>query len=404
MRARIILPVALLLLSPCSSWATDVLLDHVEFVRESGKPQSASAPFSACDPEGTFTLVVDNGQDGTHRVSSGTISVNGIPVVMQSDFSQQVAVITKPLMNIQESNQLEVLLASAPGSVIKVTVRAEMICLAVTIDSPVSGSTVSQNEITVFGHARHRTPEIGVKVSGVLAQMNGDAWVANNVPVSVGENTLTAVLTDEKGRTAQTSAIVTLPAVSTGSVRLLSTVESGIAPLRVAFSLENNTGRNLVSYKMDFEGDGVVDLEAGAFESVEHAYATEGIFNATLLATDAAGNQYVGTLAVNVHALPPLKTKWDAMKAALTVQDLTGAVKNFASVSADTYGAIFSSLGSILPQIAVEMQNIELVYLRGDRAKYRMRVEELSGGVPTEFTYYIYFVRDEDGFWRIRDF
>lgn len=343
--------------------------------------------------------------DITGSVSDPTaaVLVNGIVVALTgtsfaaNGISLQVGLNTIPI-------EARDPLGNRAAMILHVTYAPPAPTATVTIESPTFGAVVAQDEITVSGSVRVSTPEVGLKVNGVLAQVNGDSWVANRVPLSTGENTLTAIAVDENGEVTETSATVTRTASPAGGIRLFSNVESGIAPLKVSFYLENDAGQTLVSYKMDFDGDGVVDLEAAAFEGVGHTYAAEGIFSATMVASDATGNQYVAKLMVNVHSLPPLKAKWDAMKAALISNDLQQALKYFSPASAEEYGAIFSSLGINLPEIATGMQEIELVYVQGDRAKYRFRRVESSQGVPTEFTYYIYFVRDADGFWKIRDF
>ena len=396
MRARIVLSAVLLFLLPSSSWATDVIMDHVEFVREQGKPQTATTSFSACDPEGTFTLVVDNGQDGAHRVSSGTISVNGIPVVTQSDFNQQVSMITKPLMNIQESNQLEVLLASAPGSVIKVTITAQMICLALTIDSPAAGSTVSQDEVTVSGSVRHRTPEIGIKVNGVLAQVHGDRWIANKVPLAAGENVLTAVATDEKMRSVQSSIMVTAVEPTGPSLRLGANVEAGTAPLEVSFFLRENPG-GTVSYELDFEGDGVVDQVLPTFDAVAHTYASEGDYFPSVTAVDGTGTRTASRMGITVYPLPPVISKWNKILGKLATGDVAGAMEFHTPSARDKYQRVYDTLGTDVPGIVTSFGPLEFVSCRGNVAEFYVR-RTLDG---EEKAFYVYFVRDQDGFWKL---
>lgn len=65
---------------------------------------------------------------------------------------------------------------------------------------------------------------------------------------------------------------------------------------------------------------------------------------------------------------------------------------------------MFQLLANGLPNIATSMQEIQLIYLRGDIAKYRIRREQNIKGTPQTITYYIYFVRDENGIWKIESF
>ncbi|MFZ3064512.1 MAG: hypothetical protein WA277_04410, partial [Nitrospirota bacterium] len=55
-----------------------------------------------------------------------------------------------------------------------------------------------------------------------------------NVPLSEGQNTITAIATDAEGNTDKYS--ITVNAVTTGSyIRLSATPESGLSPMEAAF-------------------------------------------------------------------------------------------------------------------------------------------------------------------------
>jgi hypothetical protein len=58
-------------------------------------------------------------------------------------------------------------------------------------------------------------------------------------------------------------------------------------------------------------------------------------------------------------------------------------------------------LDQFFPQIVEDMQDIELIYIEGSVAKYRIRKNELYGGEMLTITYYLYFIIDEDGLWKI---
>ena len=65
---------------------------------------------------------------------------------------------------------------------------------------------------------------------------------------------------------------------------------------------------------------------------------------------------------------------------------------------------MFTLLQDQIAQIASDMEEIELVYLTGRQAQYRLRRTETADGQPVRVTYYIYFIQGTDGIWRIRDF
>ena len=99
-----------------------------------------------------------------------------------------------------------------------------------------------------------------------------------------------------------------------------------------------------------------------------------------------------------------LQAKWSAMKTALVNQDVSTALNYFTDEAQGLYNDMFGALYDQLPQIAQNMQSIELIYSDGNMAKYRMRQDEIYGGQSVEFTYNIYFVMDVDGIWKINSF
>ena len=91
-------------------------------------------------------------------------------------------------------------------------------------------------------------------------------------------------------------------------------------------------------------------------------------------------------------------------KTAMASGDVDGAVSYFTLRSREKYREGFSALSDKLPQIAAGMQNIELIYVHGDVAKYCIyRPEEVNGEI-IDISYFIYFRVDTDGLWRMVQF
>jgi predicted component of type VI protein secretion system len=96
--------------------------------------------------------------------------------------------------------------------------------------------------------------------------------------------------------------------------------------------------------------------------------------------------------------------KWEGMKEALAGQNVEEALTYFTQVSRELYNEMFTALRAQLPQIAQEMQNIQFIHSENNTSKYRIREPELYDGQTVSITYYIYFVLDKDGIWRIYKF
>src|SRR5439155_17461215 len=81
--------------------------------------------FQHCGTAPCQLVIVNGNANGSNRISSASISLNGVQVVGPSDFNQQVARIVKPV-TLTDNNQLTISLASKPGSFLTISVE----CLA----------------------------------------------------------------------------------------------------------------------------------------------------------------------------------------------------------------------------------------------------------------------------------
>ena len=379
------------------------------FGRANGGPDSFSGVFSACDPNGTFKVMVDNGDaDGKDMVSSATVSINGIQVVGQNDFNQNAAHIEKPVYGIKkDGNTVGVKLASAPGSKITVHIEGIMHCLEVHITSPANGDTISDYGTFVKGTIETQDgTEVGVNVNGVPAEVSGKAFAIAGVPLVEGENTIAVKATDEEGNTADDSIKVTLANPAANPVYFSAYPASGQAPLDVKFTVDDTIPKAKVLYQFDWEGDGVIDAQVSDIASVTsgiaHTYSTEGLYFPAVTIKDADGNIYFKSAMINIFKMPDLTKKWDGMKSALTGGDVQTAANSFSLSTRDAYQKQFQALkdAGVLTEVVAGMGDMQIVKNMGNAAEGDMRI--MQDG--KEYSFYVLFVKDEDGIWRIRSF
>lgn len=378
------------------------------FERTVGGPDSFTATFTACDPAGSFTIVVDNGDaDGKHRVSSASVHVNGMPVVTQSDFNQKVGRIERPLSGVMEQNTVEVRMQSAPGSKMNVSVMGVMRCLEVHIESPADGETLSEYGAIVTGTVEAQEgAEVGVTVNGVPAEVCGLRFAAVGVPLAEGGNTITAVAADDTGNTAEDTVKVALANPEASQVHLSAYPTAGQAPLEVGFDVSVTLLKAAVLYELDYEGDGTVEVSAqdldGLLSSNAHVFESEGLYFPTLQVSDADGNIFSSKIIVNVFPMPDLAKKWDGMRAALKAGSIETAVSYFALGTREGYTNMFRALADAgaLADAVSRMGEVRVVETMGNAAEGDMRVIEDG----KEYSFYVLFVKDDDGIWRIRSF
>src|SRR5262249_2075528 len=91
-------------------------------------------------------IIVNGNADGSNRVSSARIALNGVQILGPSDFNQHVATIVRPV-TLTDPTQLTIQLNSAPGSFITVSVecgtRAKIVVAPGILSSVWSNGIVS---------------------------------------------------------------------------------------------------------------------------------------------------------------------------------------------------------------------------------------------------------------------
>ena len=216
----------------------------------------------------------------------------------------------------------------------------------VTIESPANNAVTTDAAVTVAGTVNDivvgtvNAQQAQVTVNGVVAQVANRSFLAVNVPLALGVNTIQAVARDQSGNTATTSVQVRRDVPSRPFVRLISgnnqsaPVSSALpAPLVVALDdgvgnpvpntpvvfkvTDNNgtltgggtsaasvavttnaTGRAQVSFRLGSRagaGSNRVEAEATGFDGTAAFTATGTPTGASLIALDAGNNQ-IGAL------------------------------------------------------------------------------------------------------------
>ena len=275
--------------------------------------------------------------------------------------------------------------------------------ITLTITSPADNDTITRPDVMVHGTVTNAVGnETGVVVNGILAMVYGDQFVANHVPLQEGENTITATATDTQGNTAEASVTVTLQPEN-NYIKITADQQSGVSPLEVTLSIEGSF--DFTESSLSCTGPGNVEfLESSAYE-YRVLMPETSIYYFTAEVTDPENNVHTDTVAIEVIDQAQLdqllKGKWSGMKTALANQDIENALNYFAENTKNLYNEIYTVIYDNLPQIAQDMQDIELIYAEDNLAKYRIRKNELYNGEMLTITYYIYFEKDEKGLWKI---
>ncbi|MEO5957369.1 MAG: Ig-like domain-containing protein, partial [Nitrospiraceae bacterium] len=214
--AVVILCLAFVLVNQEVVQAQTVLFGPKTYTRTAGPPNQFTDTFTL--PAGAtapYTLHVVNGNaNGTNRIASATVQLNGLQILGPSDFGQNVAVIDRTV-TLQPNNTLEIRLTSAPGSFITVSVldtSAGSQPTALT-PNPLNLNAGATGTLTA-------TLAPAPTAAGTLAVSSANAAVAT-VPTSIP---FTA---------GQTSVPLTVTAVASGSTTVTVTLNGGSAASQV---------------------------------------------------------------------------------------------------------------------------------------------------------------------------
>lgn len=207
--------------------------------------------------------------------------------------------------------------ASGPGGSASDSVTLTVISpIILEITCPLSGGTISRPDVMVEGTIVNSAgSETGISINGVVAMIYGNQFVANHVLLQEGENTITAVATDENGNTANASIVVS--AETTGEyIKITPDTESGVSPLETILTVDGSF--EMASVTIYYAGPASVDsFEDLGDNEYRAAMSTKGIYYFTAEVTDDQNNTYTDTVAVQVLDLNELdamlKAKWNGI-------------------------------------------------------------------------------------------
>ncbi len=352
----------------------------------------------ASDPEniapgGTSTLTWSSTNATSAAIDNGvgTVPVNGTTVVSPSQTTTYAITVTGP-----EGVDMAfvTVFVNNPSPV------------TLTITSPSEGQSVTGTNITVTGTVNNPSGnETGVSVNGVNAIVSGGNFIASNITLEEGANTIMATATDTAANTAEISIVVNATTTA-DSVKIIVLNNMGTSPFETILRVEANfpiQGTPVITP----QGPGTVEFLESPGESEYAVRMTAlGVYTFTVEVRDEAKNVYTNSVTVQVidkTALDQLlRAKWEGMKAALMTGNISAALAYFSESSKENYGAMFTALSAQLPAIVSAMRDISFAYMDGDRfAVYRITREEIIRGQPHQITYHVYFILDGDGIWKI---
>ena len=274
--------------------------------------------------------------------------------------------------------------------------------ITLTITSPLNGDTINKPYVMVKGTVTNTTGnETGVTVNGMVATVYGTQFIANNIPLADGLNTITVTATDTAGNTATTS--ITVNAVTTGNyIQLTANPESGISPLEATLKIDGSF--SITNSTITYTGPAQPETLYSSVDEYRLKLTTEGVYYFTATVTGPDANTYQDTVAIivlNATQLDALlRGKWNAMTNRLSAKDITTALTYISPSTSAIYQQMYSAIIDQLPAMVATQTGFELVSIKDNVAIYNLVT--LENGEA--FSYKVFFIKNANGLWMIQDF
>lgn len=331
------------------------------------------------DPSANVVLVDDGGQ----AISTTSGASFGFSVVLKAGLNAFSLTVRDPAGNE----------TTAP-------LRLVYNPVSVKITSPTTGAIVSRRGVVVSGTLVG--PEnTGVTVNGAVAQVVGTQFYVN-LSLLPGPNTLSAAATTPSGIQVTDTVSVMVEAPAADPAQIVVEPQSGIAPLTVRISASSNNGNSITELSLDANGDGTSDvIKSNPVGPIEYVYNTPGVYLAKVTATDSAGTVSEQSVAVAAYDGQQIDTKLRAiysdMLTSLREQNIKEALSAISGGMREKYRELFMVLNPRLPIIVDQLGTMQSGSIGNEMAEYV--VLRNQDGQPRAFL--IYFIRSEDGVWRI---
>lgn len=196
---------------------------------------------------------------------------------------------------------------------------------------------------------------------------------------------------------------LTVTAGGPGAFSVKAEPAEGIAPLKVRFTVQNNTAFAITRIEADFDGNGTTDFATNDPNAkIEFTYTNPGLYQPRVTVTDAQGRTSARTVAIVVQDAVQrdqlFQAIWGGMTGALAAGDKAGALQYFTLSSQGRYGRVFDSLLPSLPAVVASLSSIKPAQLANTVGEYVVTRQAPDGTLKL---FLIYFILDADGVWRI---
>lgn len=269
----------------------------------------------------------------------------------------------------------------------------------ITILTPTLNAHLQTESVLVAG-SYSGPSNTAVTVNGVVAITDGHHFYVNDVPLRAGANVIRATAATLAGKTAISQTQVNSIGPDVMEVRISSS--TGISPLKVQFNIAYRGSAALQSVSADFNGDGVVDLTATDLnQALEFTYHGAGVYQPQFMLVDNTGTSIVRSYVIKVEDVNSLRvtfeTTYSYFTRSLVCGDVDLALSFMTTYSRNQYRPVLQELRPFFPITIGNWSPLQPSKITEEYAEFA--VNKTVNGINRLF--FIYFIRDSDGIWRI---
>lgn len=325
-----------------------------------------------------------------------SMTVNGHPAALGTNsFAASVPLSMGP-------NTLTLVAVTPQGNVTR-TINVRRANLSVTVNTHRSGDTVDTRSVFIAG-TYQGPPNSTVIVKGRVAYVNHYEFHVANVPLDAGSNTFDVIIkTMDEVMVTQSFTLV-----STAIYPIEADVHPSIGTheLLATFKAKNNSGLPLVMVEIDPTGSSGLQQVPDNELEFRVNYSTPGLYRPVIYLT--VGEQwpyirYQVRLAVRVYGVAEvdrmLQSIFGSMRNRLKAGDVSWALLTLNACQHQKYQPTFDRIAQA-PNRGTRVDNLgTLVGGEVSHTFAEYLVERPDAGGPLGFL--IYFIRGEDGIWRL---
>ncbi len=347
--------------------------------------------------------------------TSGTINVTGAAGSVEAGAAVTFMNFTtgsRTTISATETGAFEATLGATPDQVFGITVSdgfgnasprvsmSQQNPLSIQIVTPADSALIADDSVNITGTFTG-PPDTAITINGKVACIQGTSFVVPQLPLRTGANTLQANATTHDELITTRTHQINSSGPSPLTARM--TPPCGPAPHTARVYLDNRSAE-LVSVDIDFDGDGILEISNGDPKApLSFTFPNPGRFDTTIWANDINGTTYyreLPVIATDISVMDDLlRNTYSEMLERLRAGALEGGLNMIATPARQHYKSVFDALAPDLGAIVDQLGTLDKGTIGTEYAEYLLIRTRGPGGDA----FLIYFIRGEDGVWRLSE-